>query len=635
MASADLTFEVDLSGVREQLEQLPKDQKKAGLAMLAELERTAKRAERKMARAATKSEKDWKRAAGNMRSSILSVIPGFDALESKSRDLATLIGPKGMLVGGAVGLAAGLVGVAERTSQLAQEQDNLATRLGVSRDSAAAFQAQAALAGKDMGAFTSSLDSLREKLATAATGSVEGTRLFAALGVEIKNADGSMRGFEDVTVDVIDSLEVMRGTTEGAMMTSKLLGNEGNQLVDAFGPGGAASALHEATTQARQMGLVFDNEAIAAASDFQASTRKLTLAWQGFINTMGTYALPAINFVADALAGFDDGVRFLEAGIIAATDSEREWIETFQELQKEAGAGVSGLETLEGAHDSAAGAAERQRLALQRVATELRATKKAAEDTAEDIEFKPAAELTTIKNAAQEIAANYTTVADAAIEVQNKLGANAEAKTQMVFSSITDGVGQAGEGFGALASIASQSYQAIIASGEKMTEQQKRAAMDAFMIQQASSAAQVALSTAQAIMAAAAVPGGPLSPQGIAGMAIAAATGAAQAAAIAATPAPTFHTGGMFRQAPDETNAKLIRGEGVLTRQAVRNLGGEQGLRAMNRGESPGGQTLVVQQTYQHRAFGAFVADNVKLTDSPLRRAMSKQRRPGHFDGRR
>ena len=151
----------------------------------------------------------------------------------------------------------------------------------------------------------------------------------------------------------------------------------------------------------------------------------------------------------------------------------------------------------------------------------------------------------------------------------------------------------------------------------------KDAAKALMIVQKAAAIAQIGISTAVAVMGALAAYPGPAGPIVAAGMII---TGATQAALVAATP-ESFHTGGM-RRAPDEL---LIRGNevgGVLTQQGIASMGGERAVNAANRGEQPGGEIVVVQQ-YQHRAFDAFVADNVRMS-GPLRNAIRGKRRIGH-----
>ena len=84
--------------------------------------------------------------------------------------------------------------------------------------------------------------------------------------------------------------------------------------------------------------------------------------------------------------------------------------------------------------------------------------------------------------------------------------------------------------------------------------------------------------------------------------AVAGATGAAQMAVVAGQPAPQmqFHMGGL---APDEANARVLRGEAILDRATVRRIGGEQGVRNLQQGGSGSVNTVVIQP-FKH--FGRF-----------------------------
>lgn len=78
------------------------------------------------------------------------------------------------------------------------------------------------------------------------------------------------------------------------------------------------------------------------------------------------------------------------------------------------------------------------------------------------------------------------------------------------------------------------------------------------------------------------------------------AAGAAQAAAVMAQPMPTLHMGGGL--APDETPAKLLKGETVLDRTTTRMIGGESGIRDMLNGKNNQGPIII--QPFKH--FGRY-----------------------------
>ena len=121
-----------------------------------------------------------------------------------------------------------------------------------------------------------------------------------------------------------------------------------------------------------------------------------------------------------------------------------------------------------------------------------------------------------------------------------------------------------------------------------------------FMATKAAGIAEVAINTAigiskiQALYAAAPPLAGALT-------ALTVATGAAQIAAIQSQPVPQFDVGGMVGRSsgPDVTTANLLSGEAVLDRATVRSIGGEQGVRELQRG-GPQGPAVVVVQPFKH-----------------------------------
>ena len=132
----------------------------------------------------------------------------------------------------------------------------------------------------------------------------------------------------------------------------------------------------------------------------------------------------------------------------------------------------------------------------------------------------------------------------------------------------------------------------------KQMERRAKFAIMLFKMEKAASIAEIAMNTAEAVTKA--LTYGPVLGPALA--AVAGATGAAQMAVVAGQPAPQmqFHMGGM---APDEANARVLRGEAILDRATVRRIGGEQGVRNLQQGGSGSVNTVVIQP-FKH--FGRF-----------------------------
>jgi hypothetical protein len=133
------------------------------------------------------------------------------------------------------------------------------------------------------------------------------------------------------------------------------------------------------------------------------------------------------------------------------------------------------------------------------------------------------------------------------------------------------------------------------ARGAQLRGEQKAAqaaAVKSFQRQTVAAIGQTFIDAALASMKAIAQFGPPPSPPGIAALAAAGATQAVSIGMIAAQKPPTFHRGG----SPDEVAATLTRNEAVLNPSGVAAMGGEEGIKALNRGErgGSGGSTVVM-----------------------------------------
>lgn len=106
------------------------------------------------------------------------------------------------------------------------------------------------------------------------------------------------------------------------------------------------------------------------------------------------------------------------------------------------------------------------------------------------------------------------------------------------------------------------------------------------------------------------------------GIAAGIASGAALAATIAkAAAGPKFHGGGIVG---DERQATLLTGEAILNRDATRRLG-EDGVRRANAGASMG-QEIRVQQVFRHRVLDEVVVDSLRRGAGPLYDALAATR---------
>lgn len=173
-----------------------------------------------------------------------------------------------------------------------------------------------------------------------------------------------------------------------------------------------------------------------------------------------------------------------------------------------------------------------------------------------------------------------------AIEEENKKRQDAFEAEKRHQAAIVGGIG---DFFGALDEL-SASFQ----------DGTKEGNIRAFEMQKQLSTANIIMKTAEAVMTAQLLP----PPLNAIQTGVAVATGAAQIAKVQSAQPPSMHMGGV---APDETTARVLKGEAILSRSAVAQLGGEEGIRQIEQGNEQKNETVVIIQPFKH--FGRFARE--------------------------
>jgi hypothetical protein len=163
----------------------------------------------------------------------------------------------------------------------------------------------------------------------------------------------------------------------------------------------------------------------------------------------------------------------------------------------------------------------------------------------------------------------------------------------------------------------------IDASKERLKDQ-RIATRDAAKAAKAAALLSVAVNTSAAVLQAFAMFGPPPSPVGIFSAAAAASAGIFQAAAIRRQKLPTAHSGEFIQ--PDESIRRVRSGEAILNQRAAADLGGREGIDALNRGA--GGGSIVVQSIVDGRVVSEAVARQLARRSGTIDQIMRQGRRP-------
>jgi hypothetical protein len=231
----------------------------------------------------------------NVRSSVDQSVASF----------ATLTGAIGALgVGGAVAAFKQMVGALDDLAESAQG-------VGVSAQALADLRQAAVFAGVDSEKLDKALGGLANRLDDAAKGGSESAAIFKRLGISVKDAQGNLRGTDDVLGDIADRFSTYRDGAEKTALASAIFGDKlGRVLIPYLNQGSAA--LKENTGRTA--------EAVKAAEELQKAFDRSAANLTRFKNALVADVAPAVARFLDDIergtrifGGF--GNALLEAGL--------------------------------------------------------------------------------------------------------------------------------------------------------------------------------------------------------------------------------------------------------------------------------------------------------------------------------
>lgn len=182
---------------------------------------------------------------------------------SEAQGVAQAVGAPFAAVAGAVGfsLQSAVTGFAQAGDSL----DKMSARLGISAVKLQEWSFAATHAGAAPEDLEDALKDLSEKIAEVAGGDTgDAAQLFSALGISVKDASGKIRPASDIFEEVADAIQRNEDPALRTKMAMVLMGDSGRKLIPMLS--GGAQGLDDMAKQARDLGLVMNEDAVAAAA---------------------------------------------------------------------------------------------------------------------------------------------------------------------------------------------------------------------------------------------------------------------------------------------------------------------------------------------------------------------------------
>jgi len=237
----------------------------------------------------------------------------FDSLD-KSRSKSTLFG---VAVGNILsGVAASAANMAVRVATsvpraflaAADSADQLfksSQKIGISVEALSGLKHAAELSGVAFEQMETGVARLSRSMRDSLSGSNEAAKAYRALGVEVKNSDGTLRASEDVLRDLADRFSKMPDGANKTALAMTVLGRAGADLIPFLNQG--AAGFDRMMQEAQKLGLVISTETAKAAEEFNDNLERLGKVTTGFANSLATAGLPALvsftNFLTESAGG--------------------------------------------------------------------------------------------------------------------------------------------------------------------------------------------------------------------------------------------------------------------------------------------------------------------------------------------
>lgn len=228
----------------------------------------------------------------------------FRSIESQAKNL-------GIAVGAAFATAAtALVALTKNSITTAASLLEMSQKLGVSVEKLSTLKFAAEQSGLSVQQLQAAMVKLAKNASEAAQGTGAAVNGFNALGISVKNADGSLKQTDVLLKEIATQLDKYRDGSNKTALAVNLLGRAGAELLPMLK--GGATAIEELEQRARDLGLEISTQTAKQAEALGDQIDQLRLLATGFGNDIAKEVLPSLLGFTTAMV--DAGVQSRKSG---------------------------------------------------------------------------------------------------------------------------------------------------------------------------------------------------------------------------------------------------------------------------------------------------------------------------------
>ena len=210
-------------------------------------------------------------------------------------------------------VAAAVTALGKATVQAASYADEMITMskvTGISTDDLQAYSYAAELVDVSLETMTAALGRNTKSMASAQKGTAAYADAYAALGIEVTDANGELRDGETVFWEAIEALGKIENETQRDALAMQLFGKSARDLNPLIEAG--ADAMAQYVEEARAMGAVMSSEQLESLGEFDDAMQRLKSGAEAGKRALGLILLPQFKELAgkgvELLSEFTNGL---------------------------------------------------------------------------------------------------------------------------------------------------------------------------------------------------------------------------------------------------------------------------------------------------------------------------------------
>lgn len=254
-------------------------------------------------------------AAGSIIIDLLLKTGSFETDSKRAGRSLQQLEKEAKQMGVAIGAAFGAASIAaahfvKSSIDAMDATSKLAQQVGITTESLSALAYAGELSGVAQDQLGSALIKLSKNMSDAATGTGEARRGFLALGIQLQNLDGTLKGSDKILVEVAEKFSKLEDGTDKTAIAVNLFGKSGAQLIPLLNAG--AGGLESMGKEAEQLGLIIDSKTAKSAEAFNDNLTRMHKAMVGIANQAAAELLPSLVQVSDAFVDLSKNQELMQ-----------------------------------------------------------------------------------------------------------------------------------------------------------------------------------------------------------------------------------------------------------------------------------------------------------------------------------